>query len=82
MTRHYTFKVLYEQINSQKKDFWRTNIFGTLATLLLLPIPMLIPLLVDEVLLEHSGKMTEVISRVYGESEVWVYVLIILSSHP
>lgn len=79
MTGYYTFKTLYNQIKTQKSDFWRTNIYGIIATLLLLPIPMLIPLLIDEVLLAHPGKMTEVISGIFGSSEVWVYITVILA---
>ncbi len=79
MTGTYSFKTLYEQIKSQKHDFWRTNLYGILATLLLLPIPMLIPLLIDEVLLEHPGKMTETISAFFGSSETWVYIAVILA---
>jgi len=78
MTKHYTFTSLYEQIKAQKSDFWRTSLYGVMATLLLLPIPMLIPLLIDEVLLEHPGKMTEMISALFGSSEIWVYISIIL----
>ena len=78
MTQKYTFKTLYEQIKTQKHDFWRTSLYGIIATLLLLPIPMLIPLLIDEVLLDHPGKMTEVISAFFGSSEVWLYIAVIL----
>ncbi len=78
MAEYYTFKTLYDQIKRQKQDFWRTSIYGVAATLLLLPIPMLIPLLIDEVLLGHPGKMTEVISHFFGNSESWVYILMIL----
>lgn len=78
MTAPYTFKALYDQIKTQKSDFWRTNLYGIIATLLLLPIPMLIPLLIDEVLLEHPGKMTEAISGFFGSSETWVYIFVIL----
>ncbi|MEA3455366.1 MAG: ABC transporter transmembrane domain-containing protein, partial [Campylobacterota bacterium] len=78
MTAPYTFKTLYDQIKSQKHDFWRTNFYGIGATLLLLPIPMLIPLLIDEVLLGHPGKMTELISGFFGSSETWVYITAIL----
>ena len=78
MTGKYTFKTLYKQIKAQKSDFWRTSLYGIMATLLLLPIPMLIPLLIDEVLLEHPGKMTEMLSRLFGTTEVWV----IYCSHP
>ena len=58
MTQHYTFKSLYRQIKTQKSDFWRTNLYGMAATLLLLPIPMLLPLLIDEVLLENPELMS------------------------
>ena len=78
MTQPYTFKTLYKQIKTQKSAFWRTSVYGVLATLLLLPLPMLIPLLIDEVLLGHPGKMTEIISAVFGSSEIWVYILVIL----
>jgi ATP-binding cassette subfamily C protein len=80
MTVKYSFNTLYDQIKAQKNDFWRTSLYGIGATILLLPIPMLIPLLIDEVLLEHPGKMTEFISNVFGPSEVWFYITVILSS--
>lgn len=60
MIEKYSFNTLYRQIKTQKHDFWRTSLYGVLATLLLLPIPMLIPLLIDEVLLKkHSNDSTE-----------------------
>ncbi len=31
MTQHYTFKTLYDQIKSQKSDFWRTSLYGVVA---------------------------------------------------
>ena len=68
MTQLYTFSSLYKQIKTQKSAFWRTNFYGVLTTLFLLPIPMLIPLLIDEVLLEHPGKMTEIFSKVFTSS--------------
>lgn len=78
MKKEYTFGTLYRQIKAQKYDFWRSSVYGVLATLLLLPIPMLIPLLIDEVLLAHPGRMTEMISIVFGNSEAWVYIMVIL----
>ncbi|EIF51112.1 ABC transporter ATP-binding protein [Sulfurovum sp. AR] len=79
MTGKYTFKTLHDQIKAQERDFWRTNLLGIGATLLLLPIPMLMPLLIDEVLLGHPGKMTEFISSIFGNSEVWLYISVILA---
>jgi ATP-binding cassette subfamily C protein len=78
MTGYYTFKTLYKQIKTQKSDFWRTSLYGVMATLLLLPTPMLMPLLIDEVLLEHPGKMTELISTFFGSHEIWLYISTLL----
>jgi len=78
MTESYSYRALIDQIKAQKSDFLRTNLCGILATLILLPIPMLIPLLIDEVLLDHPGRMTETISRVFSVSAPWVYILVIL----
>jgi len=80
MTVHYSFKTLYKEVKVQKKDYWRSSFYGIVATLLLLPIPMLIPLLIDEVLLEHPGKMTEMITSLFGSSEVWLYIVVMLVS--
>ena len=79
MTGSYSYKILFEQIRAQKSDFWRTNLYGILATFLLLPIPMLIPLLIDEILLNHPGKMTETISRFFATPATWVYIAVILA---
>ncbi|MDQ7047832.1 MAG: ABC transporter ATP-binding protein [Sulfurovum sp.] len=78
MREQYSFKTLYTQIKTQKSDFWRTSLYGIFATLLLLPIPMLIPLLIDEVLLKHPGKMTEILSASFGTTQIWVYISIML----
>jgi ATP-binding cassette, subfamily C, bacterial len=79
MTDSYSFHTLFEQIKAQKDDFWRTNLYGIVATLLLLPIPMLVPLLIDEILLDHPGKMTATVSLVLGPSATWVYIAVILA---
>ncbi|MGC9350561.1 MAG: ABC transporter ATP-binding protein [Sulfurovum sp.] len=76
MIKLYTLKLLREQIFAQKKEFWATMLYGMAATLLLLPIPMLIPLLIDEVLLGHPGKMTAFFSAAFGSSEAWFLVLV------
>ena len=78
MTGRYTFRTLYDQIKTQKGDFWRTNVYGILTTLLLLPIPMLIPLLIDEVLLKHPGRMTKTLSVLFETHEPWVYIAVVL----
>lgn len=76
MTRLYSLKRLRQQIFAQKKEFWATTLYGMVSTLLLLPIPMLIPLLIDEVLLGHPGNMTAFLSTAFGNSEAWFLVLV------
>ena len=80
MTKDYTFKSLYMQVKAQKSDFLRTSIYGMVTTLLLLPIPILLPLLIDEVLLKHPGKITEIITTLFGSSEVWIFIASILTA--
>lgn len=78
MTGTCSFKTLYQHIKSQKSDFWRSNVYGVAATLLLLPMPMLVPLLIDEVLLGHAGEMTALISAFFGSVDTWVYLMTVL----
>ncbi|WP_345986754.1 ABC transporter ATP-binding protein [Sulfurimonas sp. HSL-1656] len=62
MNTKITFGSLFQSLHAQRRDFERANASGILATLLFLPIPILIPLLIDEVLLQHPGKLTEYFS--------------------
>ncbi|MBW1637008.1 MAG: ABC transporter ATP-binding protein, partial [Deltaproteobacteria bacterium] len=79
MEDRYSFKTLFVQISEQKGDFWRTNLYGIVTTLLLLPVPVLVPLLIDEILLNHPGRMTRTINRVLETPPVWAYIVIILT---
>ncbi len=78
MRENYTFTSLFMQVKSQKKDFWLSSLYGLCVTLLLLPIPLLLPLLIDEVLLHNEGKLTEFISTYFDTKEVAIYVLLVL----
>jgi ATP-binding cassette subfamily C protein len=80
VTDSYTFATLFRQIRAEKKDFWRTNLYGILATACLLPIPMLIPLLIDEVLLGHPGRMTAAVFRVFGTTPDWFNIALVLAA--
>ncbi|MEN8147747.1 MAG: ABC transporter ATP-binding protein [Campylobacterota bacterium] len=80
MTKHYSLNTLLHYITAQKRELWLTNLYGVLATLFFLPIPILIPLLIDEVLLENPGKLTEYTDLLFGQQEVWFYLAITLLS--
>ncbi len=74
----YTFRTLFDEVRSQKSDFFRVNFYGILATLLILPLPMMIPLLIDEILLDHPGKITALIGGIFGDVPKWAYVAIMM----
>jgi len=63
-----------------KKDLIVANIFGILAVLAIVPIPLLLPFLVDEVLLNQPATMVETINTLFPPS--WhgpvLYILFIL----
>ncbi len=55
------------------------NIVAIAATLVSIPIPLLIPLLVDEVLLEKKGWIVETIDRFGNITEPMIYIAIVLA---
>ena len=73
--RSLTFTTIWEQIRSQSAHFWRSNFYGLLTTLLLLPLPLLIPLLIDEILLNHPGKLTRFFSTYLNSHEPGVMIV-------
>jgi len=78
LIRTITFKTIWDSVRVQKKDFWRTNVLGVAAALLLLPIPILIPLLIDEILLGHPGRMSATVRMLIGEVPVWGVIALTL----
>jgi ATP-binding cassette subfamily C protein len=78
MTGYYTFRTLFSHVKAQQSDFWRTVVYGIVSTLLLLPIPMLIPLLIDEVLIKDSDRVTRFITEQFGNDEAWFTVSVIV----
>ncbi len=83
--KNFSLRTLLHYIRSQKADFWHANVYAVLSTLVLLPIPMLIPLLIDEVLLGHPGRMSSSMDMMLavpgqGQGEAWQYISIILAA--
>ena len=73
-----TFKYLLNMMFRYKRSLLWWNVIAIAATLVSIPIPLLIPLLVDEVLLEKKGWITEFIDRFGTVSEPMIYIAIIL----
>lgn len=74
-----TFKTLFTMILLGKRPLIWGNLIAVVATLISIPIPLLIPLLVDEVLLKKGGRLTEWIDIVAPWHEALVYIGIVLA---
>jgi len=61
-----------------KPELLRGNLIAIVATLVSIPIPLLIPLLVDEVLLRKGGWITDIIDRFTPLQEPLLYIGIVL----
>ncbi len=61
----YTWKSIIALVKQHKKHLIRANIIAILAAAISVPVPLLMPLLVDEVLLHKPGKITEILSGIF-----------------
>ncbi len=73
-----TFKTLFSMMRDYKPQLLRGNVIAIIATLVSIPIPLLIPLLVDEVLLQRGGWITGVIDMLTPMHEPLLYIGIVL----
>ncbi|HZF69972.1 ABC transporter ATP-binding protein [Sulfuricurvum sp.] len=74
-----TFKNLFSMMLRYKRSLIWGNIIAILAILISIPIPLLIPLMVDEVLLKKGGKITEAIDWFTPAHEPILYIGIVLA---
>ncbi|PID46499.1 MAG: ABC transporter ATP-binding protein [Proteobacteria bacterium] len=59
---------LFNELLKNKATLIKANVIAILATLALVPVPLLLPLLVDEVLLNHPGHIVSAINHIFPES--------------
>ncbi len=62
--QHYSWKRIYQLVIKHKKRLIQANIIAFFAMLVTVPLPLLLPLLVDEVLLHQSGWIVETLNRI------------------
>ncbi len=74
-----TFKNLFSMMLRYKRSLLWGNIIAILATIISIPIPLLIPLMVDEVLLKKGGKITEAIDWLTPAHDPLLYIGIVLA---
>lgn len=74
-----TFKTLFTMMLRHKRSLLWGNIIALLATVISIPVPLLIPLMVDEVLLKKGGVITEWVDFVIPLHEPLLYIGIVLA---
>ncbi len=75
----YSLKYILQELKHYKKELIIANLIALLAVVIITPTPLLIPLLVDEVLLDKPGVVVNSVNSILGKpQESYVYVLIVL----
>lgn len=74
----YSFKKIIKEIKKYKKEFITAQIIAIIAVIVSIPIPMMMPLLIDEVLLHKPGHWVEFISSIMGNCSAFCYVIFTL----
>jgi ATP-binding cassette subfamily C protein len=64
----YTWPEVIQMIASHRRELVAANLIAILGALAAVPVPLLIPLLVDEVLLNQPGTAVAVIDRLFPEA--------------
>lgn len=75
-----TFKYLIKLILRNKKSFVYGQILTLVAILISIPIPLMLPVLVDEVLLEKPALFVHTIDAVFGQGNAFYYIAIVALS--
>ncbi len=77
----YTWPEVIQMITRHRRELVAANLIAILGALTAVPVPLLIPLLVDEVLLDQPGPAVDLMNRLFPD--VWhgpvLYILAILA---
>jgi ATP-binding cassette subfamily C protein len=78
--REYSWNELMQMVLRHRRELIWANLIAVLGAIAAVPVPLLIPLLVDEVLLEHPGRAVGLMNTLFPEN--WhgpvLYILAIL----
>lgn len=78
MHKKYTFKKIFTEIIKYKKELAFANLVALVSVVISTPIPLLMPVLVDEVLLNKPLHVVPFIDKFVGIKEPYVYVIAML----
>jgi len=74
-----SFNYIYKLVLKHKRKLIKANLIALLATLVSIPVPLLIPLLIDEVILQEPGGLVHSINFLFGEFAPLGYILMTLA---
>lgn len=75
-----TFKYIIQLILHNKKSFIYGQLITLVAILVSIPIPLMLPMLVDEVLLEKPALFVNTINTLFGSGNAFYYIAIVAFS--
>jgi ATP-binding cassette subfamily C protein len=77
----YSWRRLLQMVSSHRRELINANIIAIIGTSLAVPVPLLIPVLVDEVLLDKPGTSVAIMNQLFPQS--WhgpaLYILAVLA---
>ncbi|MDQ1341295.1 MAG: ATP-binding cassette, subfamily bacterial, partial [Campylobacterota bacterium] len=73
-----TWLSLLKEAKPYKKEIALGQFIALFAAIISLPIPLLFPILIDEVLLGKPGKIMEIIDAIISPQNSYIYILIVL----
>ena len=73
-----SIKSILEEISKHKKVLIGANLVAILSTMLTIPVPLLIPLLIDEIILGKGGTITQTIDQYLTIGSPEYYILTVL----
>jgi len=76
-----SIKTILDEVYKHKKVLFYANLVAILSTILIIPVPLLIPLLIDEIILGKGGVITETIDLylVIGSPEYYILVVLLVT---
>ncbi len=74
----YSWKKIFNEIKKYKKQLFLGNIIALLAALVSVPIPLFIPFIIDEILLNQPGFFLKFVNSIFGQQPVWFYIVLVL----
>ncbi len=76
LMQKYTFNQIFKEIVKHKPMLIKANLIAFFAVLVSIPIPLMMPLLVDEILLDKPGWFLETANNIFGAHEPYFYIFL------